>query len=82
MSLDKQIKEMAAKQLDELQEAAERAILNVCTPTPLNMPELARLVSGHKTQTTRDACIKKLSDKISADMLASITVVDEVTSHD
>lgn len=72
MSLDKQIKDMAAKKVDALIDEASRAVANVIHTTPLLVPDVARLVSEHKTKTTYDKCVKAFADHISEDMLASL----------
>lgn len=72
MSLDKQIKEMAAAELDSLVKLAQGNLTGTCKGTPLVAADVARLVSGHKTKTTYDACVKVLAARISANMLASI----------
>ena len=73
MSLDKQIKEMAEKRVDEIVVAAARAVANVIGDSPVGVRQIARLVSEHKTQTTKTACVKAFSDQISADMLKSMS---------
>lgn len=72
MSLDKQIKEMASVKVDDVVEAAYKAVEKVVKGTGLKTNDVARLVSGHKTKSTFDASVKVVAEKISADMMASL----------
>ena len=71
MSLDKQIKEMAIEQIGEICATVQSKLVEH-TPEPLDHKDIARLISGHKTKTTFDRCVKQLSDRISKQMLASM----------
>lgn len=72
MSLDKRIKELAAEELNTLVTKAEEAVTKLCVGTPLGAQDVARLVSGHKPQTTYANCVKQLSAQIGSNMLAAL----------
>jgi hypothetical protein len=72
MSLDKQIKALAETELVNLMDAGSKALNKVCQGSPIGVGQLARLVSDHKPKSTRDACVKILSEKIGKNALASL----------
>lgn len=77
MSLDKQIKEMAEAQLTALVTETARAVTKVIKDSEVSTPDMARLVSEHKTKSTFDKCVKQLAAKISKDMMASLGAAKE-----
>ena len=78
MSLDKQIKEMATNQLNDICTRAEEAVNRVVQGTPLGAEDVARIVSGHKTQTTFASCVKKLETRIGQSMLSAMETAKEI----
>lgn len=77
MSLDKQIKEVATGQVDALVADAAKALAKVVKDAEISVPDLARLVSEHKTKSTHDKCVKAVAEKISKDMLATMSGSDD-----
>lgn len=74
MSLDRIIKEKAEVRLEKIIAAAEKALLAQTSGLP--MVHVARLVSGHKIETTRKECIKILADGMAKTMLDNLTTDD------
>lgn len=72
MNLDKQIKEMAKNQVDTIIDAGARALAQSVGSAPLSVPDVARLVSEHKTKSTYDKCVKIVADSISVEMLKTV----------
>ena len=72
MSLDKRIKEIAEGRVDALVDQASRILAKAVGDSPMSVPDVARLISEHKTKTTRDRCVKAVADQISKEMLSSM----------
>lgn len=72
MNLDKQIKEMAIEQIGEICAIVQSKLVEH-TPEPLDHKDIARLISGHKTKTTFDKCVRQLSDRIGEQMMKSMS---------
>jgi len=72
MSLDARIKEMANTQVDMIVEEAYKAVEKVVSGTACKTHDIARLVSGHKTKSTRDAAVKAVAEQLGEAMLKSM----------
>ena len=54
-----------------------KAVTKVIKSSEVSTPDMARLVSEHKTKSTFDKCVKQLAAKISKDMLASLATGED-----
>ncbi len=72
MSLDKQIREMATDRMNEVVSKADSALLPICREYGVDMSDLGRLISTHKTKTTEAKVVRGFAEDISAQMLKSI----------
>jgi hypothetical protein len=72
MSLDKQIREMATERMLDVISKADAALSPICREYGVDMSDIGRLISTHKTKTTEAKVVRDFAEDISAQMLKSI----------